>query len=92
MTFLLNPRFQTPADKGQIKGKFQNKGRQIKGKVYKNKGQIAVALLIICVHALYGSKNKRFKDAHAIENDNITSETEDFPLRFSEMRKLRQQL
>ena len=42
MTFLLNPRFQTPADKGQIRGKFQNKGRQIKGKILKNKGQIAV--------------------------------------------------
>ena len=46
MTFLLNPRFQTPADKGQIRGKFQNKGRQIKGKILKNKGQIAVALVI----------------------------------------------
>ena len=46
LPFLLNLRFQTRADKGQIRGKFQNEGRQIKGKILINKGQIAVALVI----------------------------------------------
>ena len=37
---MLNPRFQARADKGQMRGKFLNKGRQIKGKILKNEGQI----------------------------------------------------